>query len=157
MRPMVFAVPVRLAFYHLGLAARTAAAGTPTVFHRYASRCRFRLSRYRLLGLEGSLRNGVPWYCCSINDYVMCFCLEVLSSRSGDQCEIVSDSARVHTEVVAVVPRYAYVSTWRDQGSRKFPFVTVSLYHTRVWRLAVWLEPRLGALRWSYVFPPNSM
>ena len=37
-------------------------------------------------------------------------------------CEIVSDSARTHTEVAVVVPRFAYVFTWRDQRSRKFLF-----------------------------------
>jgi len=31
-----------------------------------------------------------------------------LSSRSGDQCEIVSDSARTSTEVSVVVSSFAY-------------------------------------------------
>ena len=46
-------------------------------------------------------------------------------------CEIVSDSARSRTEVAIVVPRYAYVSTWRDQGSRKFP-LRLSVFTTHV-------------------------
>ena len=70
-------------------------------------------------------------------------------------CEIVSDSARTYTEVAVVVPRPAYVSTWRHRGSRKFLLRRLA-FTTHVSSSSLFgPEVRSGRYDSLRIFPPN--